>query len=479
MDGGWRYRVASITGTVVLAVLAVAVANHPVVQGAFGLLPVVGHLPFRSAAGREFAIEATIAAVVVLGALLPLYKPRPRRILDVAMLAVRRVSVALLTLATIGYFDFTYRLPRATLIVAGVMLLLSVPAWFVLIRRRPHPNGDRTILIGDDPETMSDILGVVDGNVLGYVSPPSAYFGREGPRVTAPQVTDGGVPARLDELVCLGGLSRLDEVLVQYDVGTAVLAFSQPDRAEFFGALDSCYEHGVAAKVHRDHADAVLTSGAVEGELVDIDLEPWDWQDHVIKRLFDVAFAGSALLLLSPLLLVIALAVKLDSPGPVFYRQTRTAAFGDTFEVAKFRSMVPDAEADGEAKLSEEDGGGVDPRVTRVGRFLRRTHLDEIPQLLAILRGEMSVVGPRPERPELDGRMEADTGLWRRRWFVKPGLTGLAQINEVTGFDPDEKLRYDVAYIRGQSLAFDLKIVIRQLWMVAEDFSDTLLERTS
>jgi lipopolysaccharide/colanic/teichoic acid biosynthesis glycosyltransferase len=275
-------------------------------------------------------------------------------------------------------------------------------------------------------------------------------------------------------LACLGGLSRLDEIFVEYDVGTAILAFAQPDRAEFFGALDSCYEHGVAAKVHRSHADVVLTSGTAEGKLVDINLEPWDWQDHVAKRVFDAVFAGLALLLVSPLLCVIAVAIKVDSPGPVLYRQTRTAAFGDTFTIAKFRSMVVEAESETGARLSEEDAGGTDPRVTRVGRVLRRTHLDEIPQLLAILRGEMSVVGPRPERPELDDEIEEGTEKWRRRWFVKPGLTGLAQINGVTGFDPEEKLRYDIAYIRQQSFWFDLKILVRQLWMVGEDVVEVL-----
>jgi lipopolysaccharide/colanic/teichoic acid biosynthesis glycosyltransferase len=477
MNNGWLYRAASITGTLVLSVLAVTIANHPIVQRLFSLLPLIGDLPFDSAAGSEFVIEASLAAVVIAGALWPLYKPRPRRVLDIWLSALRRVTVALLALATIGYADLTYRLPRATLLVTGALLLVAIPAWFTLIRRRPHPSGDRMIIIGDDPETMEDILMAIDGEVLGYVSPFSAYFGDQSLQVAAPELADGGEPASLDELVCLGGLSRLDEVLVQYDVGTAVLAFARPDRAEFFGALDSCYEHGVAAKAHRDHADVVLTSGAVKRDLVDIDLEPWDWQDHAIKRLFDIMFSGIALLALSPLMLIIAVAIKIDSPGPVLYQQTRTASFGDTFMISKFRSMIPEAEAKTGAKLSAEDNGDVDPRVTRVGWFLRRTHFDEIPQLLAILRGEMSVVGPRPERPELDIEMEDGTGLWRRRWFVKPGLTGLAQINHATGFDPEEKLRYDVVYIRNQSFWFDLKIVIRQIWLVGADVVETVRGR--
>ena len=458
MNGGWQYRVAGVAGTAALALVAVPLAETTPVQALFDLLPVVGHLPFDAPGSGGYYVEAGTAAIVLVGALAPLYKPRLRRILDIGLQALRRVVVALLALATIGYFDLSFRLPRAMLLVTGTLFLVAIPAWFVLIRRRPHQEGDRTVIIGDDPETMDDILQVIDGEVLGYVLPPSAYFGEGSPRLTAPELADGGVPEELDELACLGGLSRLDKILIEYDVGTAVLAFAQPDRAEFFGALGACYEHGVAAKAHRKHADVVLTSGAADGQLVDIDLKPWDWQDHVVKRVFDMIFAVTALLVLSLLIVMIGVLIKLDSLGPVLYRQTRTAAFGDAFEIAKFRSMEVDTESSEGPTLSREDAGEVDPRVTRVGRIPRRTHFDEIPQLLAVLRGEMSVVGPRPERPELDERMEKGADLWRRRWFVKPGLTGLAQINDATGFDPAEKLRYDVAYIRNQSFWFDVKM---------------------
>ncbi|WP_321169924.1 sugar transferase [Salinigranum rubrum] len=264
------------------------------------------------------------------------------------------------------------------------------------------------------------------------------------------------------------GLSRLDEILIEYDVGTAVLAFAHPDRAEFFGALDTCYEHGVAAKVHRDHVDVVLTSGGAEGELVDIDLEPWDWQDHLMKRAFDLTFAGIALLVLSPLLVGIAVGIKLDGGGPIFYRQTRTAAFGDTFTVAKFRTMVPESE---DAKPVDDTENN---HITRFGRVLRRTHLDEIPQFLAILEGRMSVVGPRAAWVDEETLLENQTDQWRRRWFVKPGLTGLAQINDVTSTSPESKIRYDIEYIRNQSFWFDLKIVLRQVWKVLADVAELL-----
>jgi lipopolysaccharide/colanic/teichoic acid biosynthesis glycosyltransferase len=183
----------------------------------------------------------------------------------------------------------------------------------------------------------------------------------------------------------------------------------------------------------------------------------------VAKRVFDVAFSGITLIVLSPLLLIIAVAIKLDSAGPILYRQTRTAAFGDTFVVAKFRTMFPDSE---DAPPVEDERNN---RITRVGRVLRRTHIDEVPQLLAVLRGQMSVVGPRAAWVDEEVILESETEAWRRRWFVKPGLTGLAQINNVNSTDPDAKLRYDIEYIRNQSFWFDLKIVIRQIWTVVSD----------
>jgi len=464
MVQGWRYRGVSLLGTVALTVLAVAVSSHPLVLEVVSVLPLLGRLPTDSPAGEEFLFEAMATTAVVVAALVPLFKPQPQRILDVAETAGKRVFLAIIALAAVGYFDYTYRLPRLTLIVAGSVLLVAIPLWFVAIRRRPTDGSERAVIIGDDTETMADILGAVDVPVLGYVSPPSAYFGEEVPEVAAPGYADGGVTeSPLEALSCLGGLSRLDEVLVEYDVDTAFLAFARPDRAEFFGALDSCYEHGVTAKVHRDHADAVLTREFGAEQLVEIDLDPWDPQDYVIKRLFDLAFAATGLVALSPVILLIAVGIKLEDGGPILYRQERTAEFGDTFSVPKFRSMVPDAE-DVEPVEDEEN-----PYITRVGSVLRHTHLDEIPQLWSILRGEMSVVGPRAVWTEEETLLEENEDSWRKRWFVKPGLTGLAQVEDATSTDPEAKLRYDVEYIRRQSFWFDLKLVVRQLWIVGAD----------
>jgi len=457
MNGGWRYRVASVVGVVALTALAVAFVNSAPLQSLLGSLPVLDRLAADPPTGMESIFEIATTVTVVTAAFIPLYKPRPRRIYDTIALSQKRVVVALFALAAVGYFDYTYRLPRLTLLGVAPLLLVALPAWFVWIRRRPASGGERAIIVGDSPGQIEALARDVEVPLLGYLCPTVAFSNAiESAPSTA--VADGGAVG----LERLGGLSRIEDVLVEYDVDTVVLAFEHTDRAEFFGALDACYEHGVAAKVHRDHADAVLTSESDLGTLVDVQVEPWDIQDYVFKRGFDVAFASAALLVLSPVIGLIALAIKLEGNGPILFSQNRTYLLGETFTVYKFRTLKPDPE--GEVGTTF-DGN----RETPLGNFLRTTHLDEIPQLWSILSGGMSVVGPRPAQTELEDDFEAETAQWRQRWFVKPGLTGLAQINDANSENPTEKIQYDLQYIRNQGFWYDLKIVVRQLCMVFGD----------
>ncbi len=186
-----------------------------------------------------------------------------------------------------------------------------------------------------------------------------------------------------------------------------------------------------------------------------------------MKRLFDIVTSGLALLVLLPLLVVLALAVALGSPGGSFFRQTRVGRGGQPFQLLKFRSMRPGSEAKGQITVGERD-----PRITGVGHLLRRTKLDELPQLINILKGDMSVVGPRPEVPRYVALYTAEQ---REVLRVRPGLTSLASIayineNEVLGrsADPERtyveevmpaKLALDLRYVREQSLALDLRII--------------------
>lgn len=184
----------------------------------------------------------------------------------------------------------------------------------------------------------------------------------------------------------------------------------------------------------------------------------------VVKRLFDVALAASGLALGLPGLPLLALAIKIDSPGPVFYRQDRVGRGEKPFFLFKYRSMFADAE-DGAAVWAEEN----DRRVTAVGRFLRRFHLDEWPQLWNVLKGDMSIVGPRPERPEFVRELKRRIPHYRDRFAAKPGLTGWAQIRykyTSTFEDAQVKLEYDLYYISRWSLSLDILILARTLGVV-------------
>lgn len=465
METGWRYRLVSVLGVAILTAVGVGVVNNGTVQTAVTSLPVLSRLPANPPSGVEFSLEVLVTVAVVTGAFLPLYKPRPRRILDIIALAHKRVLVAVFALATIGYFDYTYKLPRLTLVLMTPILLTVLPLWFVWLRQ-PDTQTERAVVVGDDIDAIRQVIETVDIQLLGSLCSTSTLTKNKRDDV-GQVISDGAGAVDIDRL---GGLSRLEDVLVNYDIDTVVLAFAKADRAEFFGALDACYEHGVDAKVHRDHADAVLSGGGTAGSLVDVEIEPWDVQDYLWKRAFDVVFSLVGLLVLLPVVAGIAVAIKLEDGGPILYSQERTAVFGETFTVFKFRTMSPDGESPTPVNDEEND------RITRVGRVLRRTHLDEIPQLWSILRGDMSVVGPRAVWTEEEHLLEEDSEMWRKRWFVKPGLTGLAQINDASSLEPAEKLRYDLQYVREQSLQYDLKIVARQLWKVAADVWKTLFE---
>lgn len=176
------------------------------------------------------------------------------------------------------------------------------------------------------------------------------------------------------------------------------------------------------------------------------------------KRAFDIAAALSLLIFLAPLLILTAIAIRLDSKGPVLYRQRRIGYRGEAFEIFKFRSMRTDAEKDG-ARWAAAD----DDRITRVGRFIRRTRIDEVPQAINILRGDMSFVGPRPERPEFVSILEEEIPHYHERHLVKPGITGWAQVkHEYTASveGARTKLTYDLFYIKHFSLLLDLLIVL-------------------
>jgi exopolysaccharide biosynthesis polyprenyl glycosylphosphotransferase len=183
-----------------------------------------------------------------------------------------------------------------------------------------------------------------------------------------------------------------------------------------------------------------------------------------LKRAIDVISAGLLLLVLSPLMLLTAFAIKLDSPGPIFYSQLRTGLHSQPFRVYKFRSMYQDAEKRGAQWASLRD-----PRITRIGNLLRISRIDELPQIWNVLRGEMSLIGPRPERPEFDSQLRKQIPYYDLRYLVRPGITGWAQVLYPYGAsvkDAYEKLSYDLYYIKNYSFGLDIAILFKTIRVV-------------
>ena len=189
-----------------------------------------------------------------------------------------------------------------------------------------------------------------------------------------------------------------------------------------------------------------------------------EWEKK-IKRLMDIGISLAFLVFTSPITLLAALAIKLDSKGPVLYKQERSGINGKPFNIYKFRSMVQDAEKTSGPIWSMKD----DPRITKVGRLIRKLRLDEIPQVINVLKGEMSFVGPRPERPFFVEKLSQEIPLYKRRLRVRPGITGWAQVKhkyDESIEDVKAKLRYDLFYIENMSLRMDLKIIFRTVFVV-------------
>lgn len=183
---------------------------------------------------------------------------------------------------------------------------------------------------------------------------------------------------------------------------------------------------------------------------------------YLIKRILDFIISLIALIILLPVFLIIGIAIKLDSKGPIFFKQERLGKDGEVFLIYKFRTMVDNAEKVGSGIYTSK----TDPRITKIGAFLRRTSLDELPQLINILKGEMSIVGPRPPVPYHPHKYENYPEKQKQRFTVLPGITGYAQVNGRNNLTWDERIEYDIEYVENYSLLLDLKIILKTIGYV-------------
>jgi len=271
------------------------------------------------------------------------------------------------------------------------------------------------------------------------------------------------------ELPRLGSLNQLSAVLERGDIDRVIIAFSRASHQDLLSCIRACRDHRVAVDIVPRLFELLYGARALNQigglPLLSIEAPPLTRTSRVAKRTLDIVVSGAMLTVLSPLLLVIATAIAIDSRGPVLFRQVRAGRNGKTFKVSKFRTMHRDAE---ERKKQYEDANeaddGVmfkikdDPRITRVGGFLRRTSLDELPQLINVLAGQMSLVGPRPLI--LEEAEEAAQSWHVRRLDLRPGITGLWQISGRSDLPFEEMVRFDYEYVSGWSLARDVEILL-------------------
>lgn len=267
----------------------------------------------------------------------------------------------------------------------------------------------------------------------------------------------------------LDTVDNLESIIKKYNVKNVIISVERHHEDLILDVISKCNGNEVEIKIVPDLYDIisgqVKTSQIYGIPLIDIMPELMPEWEKKLKRLMDIVFSLILLIVTSPITLLAAIAIKLESEGPVFYKQERMGMNGKIFKIIKFRTMINDAEKYTGPVWSTKN----DPRITKVGKFLRKVRLDEIPQAINILKGDMSFVGPRPERPYFVEKLSKEIPLYKRRLKVRPGLTGWAQVKhkyDESIEDVKIKLRYDLFYIENMSLRLDFKIILRTIFVV-------------
>jgi len=360
-------------------------------------------------------------------------------------------------ISLLKYIFFLFPIGRGILLIANVLIVLFIFGWRHLghaafnILIKPQP-----VMIVGAGAAASAIGKIIEDRpqeflLSGYIEDPAASVGSG---------------AAVDGKKILGSAGDLQKIIAQREIDLIILSESAPQSELLTQGLLQAQLKAIEVVGFAEMYERLTGKISISH----IDDENWFIKtkgfnvanNHVINRLkrsIDFLLAAIALIISLPAWPFIALLIRLDSKGPIFYSQERIGEKESIFSLYKFRSMIKGAE-EVEPLWAREN----DPRITHVGRLLRRFHLDEIPQLWNILRGEMSLVGPRPERPEFVETLKKDIPYYSLRHFVKPGLSGWAQINypyAASLADSQEKLEYDLYYISHMSLLLDANIILR------------------
>jgi exopolysaccharide biosynthesis polyprenyl glycosylphosphotransferase len=381
----------------------------------------------------------------------------------------RVVRAALMVLAIVSFLALTFKADVSRATVAVVLLgaavfiaALRFAARLTLHRMRAAGRAvQRVLLIGSYPEALEVYRAVHRSPSAGLV--PVGIYVTEGASSVRNLDTPVPVFAGLDVVTCA-------EQLEADTLAVCGSASAEPgDLRRLAWQLEGTGRDLIVAPQLTDIAGPRVHIRPVEGlPLLHVEEPKMSGTGWLIKNMIDTTASALALLVLSPLFLAVAIAIRIDSPGPVFFRQYRVGREGETFRCWKFRTMFIDAEERQAALMMHNESDGLlfkmkdDPRITRVGKFLRRTSIDELPQLINVVRGEMSLVGPRP-LPAENGDFLGDV---RRRLLVRPGITGLWQVSGRSDLSWDDAVRLDLYYVDNWSLTTDLQILFRTVAVV-------------
>jgi len=379
--------------------------------------------------------------------------------------ALARGVLIITALAAIASFFARGELSRSMLLVFAVLALVGLCGSRIAIRaglrrmRRHGKNLRYTLVVGTGPLAETVVTTVRSNSDYGLVvrGVVSAEPSLE-PREVA------GVPV-------IGSVRELQSIVERNGIDLVYLALARAEYLAEEEALLQLNDSTAAVRLVPDLARAFTLNASVEDfdglPVVLVTESPGQGWNAVVKRVLDLAVSAVSLVVLAPLMTVIASWIKLDSPGPVLYEQERVGLSGRRFKMLKFRTMTMDAEADGAGWTRPGD-----PRRTNAGKVLRPLSLDELPQLWNVLLGQMSLVGPRPERPVYVEQFRASIPRYMLRHHVKAGITGWAQVHGLRGDTPlDRRIEYDLFYIRNWSLALDLKILVLTIRRVFKDAS--------
>ena len=365
------------------------------------------------------------------------------------------LASASLILATIYYWVPDLVIGRGVFMIAAVLVITLVIGWriaFEWVSRRVRPS-ERLLLVGTNAAAIDlarelfarrHELGV---EIVGFIDPDPT-------RVGAP-VLNPGVIGAIEDIPSIVRARRVHRVVVSLADARGKLPMDKLLELRLDGVN---FDH--LATVYEEYTGKIAVENLRPSWLIFSDGFRKTRRLMAAKRVLDIVVASTFLVVAAPVMALVALAVKLTSPGPVFYHQRRVGLHGRIFTIHKFRSMRPDAESGTGAVWAAKSG---DVRVTPIGGVLRRTRLDELPQLWNVLKGDMSFVGPRPERPEFVGELQKQIPFYGQRHILRPGITGWAQVRYTYGAtteDALQKLQYDLFYIKNLSIALDLFIIL-------------------